>query len=133
MEREDNTVMISGNSYVKRGGQYQKMPFRVPPKVACDTYKEDVFGFFEQIAESSNLTLPVDCPVEPVRKLSEASSFMHLIHHSQASYEFFGFYPNLDKIPHTIIPSGDYFMEIIISKDGQTVSTSRAYATVHNI
>jgi hypothetical protein len=52
----------------KQGGEYRKLPYRLPSKNLCDFFNEDVV-FMPEILEVSNISLPLSCPVPQVRSL----------------------------------------------------------------
>lgn len=49
----DSTYMASMNFYVKQGGEYRKMSFRLPEKNFCQFFMEDIY-FYRDIAEASD-------------------------------------------------------------------------------
>jgi hypothetical protein len=65
-KRIDKDLMISVQVYMKRGGQYQLLPYRHKAESICKYMEADPYEFMEQFGDSSNLTTPVVCPVEPV-------------------------------------------------------------------
>lgn len=56
-------VMIFG--YKKRGGQYQKIPFKIGPIAFCDFLNEDKY-FIPELTQFSNLIVPTQCPFPSV-------------------------------------------------------------------
>jgi hypothetical protein len=58
---------IEFNLYVKRGGQYQLMPYKVRPQSFCEFVEQDTYDFNKQVRESSNMTPSLNCPLAPVR------------------------------------------------------------------
>jgi hypothetical protein len=72
----EKDLMMSTNVYVKRGGQYQLLPFKQRPESLCLYLEQDPYDFMDQIAESSNLTKPVICPAAPVRYNESGNRFL---------------------------------------------------------
>jgi hypothetical protein len=63
-------LMIEANAFVKRGNQYQLLPFKYRPESVCLYMKKDPYGFVKEIKEKSNFTTSTTCDFEPVSKQS---------------------------------------------------------------
>jgi hypothetical protein len=61
----DNTNTATINIYIKQGGEYRLMPFKISSQPVCDSMKEDKY-FMPEVAKVSNVTIPVPCPLTPV-------------------------------------------------------------------
>lgn len=64
----DDSFTVEGILYLKQGGEYRPLPFKLPKKPLCKFVNEDVF-FFPKAPNVSEITFPMACPVELVRKL----------------------------------------------------------------
>jgi hypothetical protein len=61
----DNSMQVEAKMSKKQGGEYRKLPYRLPPKKLCDFFNEDIF-FYPDLVKTSNLPLPFPCPIKPV-------------------------------------------------------------------
>lgn len=69
----DNTMMVEARLSQKQGGEYRRLPYKLPPKKLCDFFNEDVY-VFPDVVKVSNVPSPLPCPPEPVRKFFTASN-----------------------------------------------------------
>jgi hypothetical protein len=58
----DDTYIFRKSFYIKQGGEYRPLPIVIPDKGYCKSINEDEY-FMPQVAEKSNLTLPIPCPL----------------------------------------------------------------------
>ena len=71
----DNSFALRIEMYIKQGGEYRLMPFKIQNDHICDAYNGDSF-FMPKIAEASNFTLPLPCPMSNVRNTLNYFSFV---------------------------------------------------------
>lgn len=64
----DDSFEVEGIMYIKRGGVYQPLPFKLPKKPLCVFINEEIF-FLPKASNVSEITFPMTCPLEVVRKL----------------------------------------------------------------
>lgn len=64
----DNSYLIEGKLYMKQGGEYRVLPYKLPNKPICDFLNEDKF-FIAKLANVSDVTFPIGCPI-PIVSLS---------------------------------------------------------------
>lgn len=64
----DNTYKIQIEFYLKQGGEYPKLPFKLAEKRVCDFYREEEYTYAE-FSQSSNLPMPLPCPIPTVSNL----------------------------------------------------------------
>ena len=57
----NNTFRAKASLYIKQGGEYRKMPYRLPEKGVCDFFNEDDI-FYPELSQKSNFMKPVPCP-----------------------------------------------------------------------
>lgn len=62
----DNSFKTMIVAYVKQGGEYRRMPYKVANKGTCDFYNDDEY-VYPELAAHSDLPLPFPCPLSPVR------------------------------------------------------------------
>lgn len=60
-----NEFFLSGTAYVKQGGEYRMMPFKLPEIPFCDIVRDD-FYYYDAIAAQSDLPQPFSCPMPKV-------------------------------------------------------------------
>lgn len=65
----DNTMKCEAKMSHKQGGEYRRLPYRLPPKNLCDFLNEDTF-FYPELVTVSDIPKPIPCPIEPVRTFS---------------------------------------------------------------
>jgi hypothetical protein len=53
--------------YLKQGGEYRLLPYKLPKKPLCDFVNEDAF-FLPKAVNVSEIRFPMACPFEVVRK-----------------------------------------------------------------
>lgn len=61
----DNNVKVQILAFIKQGGEYRQMPYKIPEKNLCDFYNEDQY-FYPQFAAATDYPLPYPCPLPPV-------------------------------------------------------------------
>jgi hypothetical protein len=61
----DNTFQAYCNIYVKQGGEYRLMPFKIQPQPVCDVINNEK-TYLPKFIEVSNFTQPVPCPFPKV-------------------------------------------------------------------
>ncbi|KAL7014669.1 hypothetical protein ACKWTF_016050 [Chironomus riparius] len=111
-----NEIMIQGNGYMKQGGEYKQMPYRVPKTPLCQFFDDDVY-VYPKLAEKSDFPSDVkaNCPLK------------------EGTYKIDGFFLDLDKLPKVIAPSGDYASELTWYKDDVLIFHFRLYGTIVNV
>lgn len=62
----DNTLIVEVKLSIKQGGEYRKLPYKLPPTNFCDCINKDVYAF-PDLVKVSNIPSPLPCPVEPVQ------------------------------------------------------------------
>jgi hypothetical protein len=102
----DNTFSVAAHLFVKQGNEYRKLPYRSPKKPLCEFYQSDIF-FMQDFCEKSNLTYPVPCPIEA------------------GTYSMNGYAPSLKNVPVSIISTGEYALDVIVTKGEQTLWIGR--------
>lgn len=106
---DDNfTVEIIG--YVKQGGQYRLMPYKIV-KPFCSAYNEDPF-FMDDMRASSTLPPKNVCPF-PL-----------------GTYYINGYTPSMKNMPLCVMPSGDYRTHLSYKKNGTLIFEAIFHATV---
>lgn len=110
----DNTFFIGATVYMKQGGEYRLMPFKLKKKEICDFYNEDKF-FYDEMCKFSDWEIPFKCP-QPA-----------------GIYAFKGYSPSLKNWPITILHTGEYAGEVNLEKDGVVYFTYRMYVSVINV
>lgn len=58
----DDSFLWHTSLYVKQGGEYRLHPFKIPTEEFCKGINNDLH-FVPGVAEKSNLTLPMPCPI----------------------------------------------------------------------
>jgi hypothetical protein len=69
----DDNTKVKITIYKKQGGEYRLMPYNFPLSDWCSAINNDPY-VYPDVAKSSNISLPLDCPVIDVRKDSNESS-----------------------------------------------------------
>lgn len=110
----DNKVMVETNVHVKQGGEYRRMPYRLPKQGACDLLKGDKF-FYEELTKFSDWIYPYPCPA------------------AKGRYEYRGWAPSLKNAPIALLRSGDYMSEQTFKKGKLVYLVLRVYASLLNI
>lgn len=62
----DNSFALRIEMYLKQGGEYRLMPFKIQNDHICDAYNGDSY-FMPKIAAASNFTMPLPCPMSNVK------------------------------------------------------------------
>ena len=57
---------MTGRMYLKQGGEYRELPYKLPKKPICDFVNEDSF-FIPKTVNVSDITLPFSCPMKVVK------------------------------------------------------------------
>lgn len=70
----DNTCMVEGLIYVKQGGEYRLMPYKLNKKGICDLHNDDKF-FYPELWEVSDWKNPCPCPIPKVNALDRKKFF----------------------------------------------------------
>lgn len=110
----DNTFITELLLYKKQGGEYRKLPYKLPRKGICDFANDDKI-FYPDIAQHSDHEVPFKCP-QPI-----------------GVYALRGLSIQLDKLPDVIIHSGDYAGELVIQKDDIQYLRLRLYCSIIRI
>lgn len=55
--------------YKKQGGGYRLLPYRIPKKAFCDTFRDDVY-FYPELVAASDFEMPPPCPIKKVTNSS---------------------------------------------------------------
>jgi Protein of unknown function (DUF1091) len=84
----DNSYKADVTAYVKQGGEYRLMPYKIR-KAACDGLKEDIY-FWDDMCKNSTHHKDRPCP------------------YPAGIYTWNGYTPSLKNVPTAIMPSGDY-------------------------
>jgi hypothetical protein len=71
----DNTFKYECKIYVKQGGEYRLMPFKIPPQPVCDLFNNED-AFVQDFADVSNITQPMPCPMPKVKLIHRLSQPM---------------------------------------------------------
>lgn len=61
----DNTYLCEALVYIKQGGQYRLMPYKLPKKGVCDVHNEDKY-FYPDLVAASDFPMPYPCPLPTV-------------------------------------------------------------------
>jgi hypothetical protein len=111
-----NDVMFEGSIYVKQGGEYRQMPYRLPRKGYCDFAATDIY-YYQDMAKNSDLPEDVraNCPLQPGR------------------YNFHNVVLKLDKFPKAIAKSGDYITDAKYFMDDMLILHHQIYVKIINI
>lgn len=62
----DNSYMAEAYVYVKQGGEYRLLPYKVPAKGFCDFNNDDVY-YYPEFSGASDYPMPYPCPCPAVR------------------------------------------------------------------
>lgn len=65
----DNSYQLEGVIFAKQGGEYRRLPYRVPLNGYCDFMKDEPGYFYEELAAVSNLPYPFECPSPEVSNI----------------------------------------------------------------
>jgi hypothetical protein len=65
----DNSYTAFGDLFTKQGGEYRKLPYRLPEAKLCDFYQNDKF-YYKEMCKFSTFPYPSECPVKKVRNFS---------------------------------------------------------------
>lgn len=57
----DNSVMVRFEAFKKQGGEYRKLPYRLPPMPQCETTKGNN-TYYEDLSKVSDFPYPAPCP-----------------------------------------------------------------------
>lgn len=90
------------------------MPYKIPSKGLCDLINEDTY-FYHELVEVSDYKLPSPCPIP-----------------SQI-YEIRGWTPSLKNVPKSIMPSGEYKVELKYTKKEKVLVHLLLFASIVNI
>jgi hypothetical protein len=63
--RLDNSYLMEGILYIKQGGEYRKLPYRMPPKGLCDFINEEKY-IYPEVTKVSNMPEVMPCPMPVV-------------------------------------------------------------------
>ena len=65
-----NEIMLQGNGYVKQGGEYRKMPYRMAKTPMCQFFQDDHY-VYPKLAASSDFPedLKANCPFKKVKTI----------------------------------------------------------------
>ena len=118
--------------YLKQGGEYRLLPFKLPKKALCDFVNEDIY-FLPKAVNVTDITFPVSCPLETVKWFSNLIENFCWISISQKTYEINGYLLELEDAMVGIVSSGDYAGEGIIWKDEKEMFKWRAYVSIIKI
>lgn len=66
----DNTIGVEGYAYIKQGGEYRRLPFKIPRKQFCKFFYEEIY-FYPEFAKASDFPPPetATCPLPNVRNI----------------------------------------------------------------
>lgn len=75
----DNNYTVEGKLYMKQGGEYREMPYKLQKKPFCDFVNGETF-FLPKVTDvtSPPMTFPMSCPSPVVRKSSKNNFKMKL-------------------------------------------------------
>lgn len=104
----DNTFMAERLLYMKQGGEYRRLPYKLPKQGFCDFHNDDK-NFYPDLAAHSDFEVPFQCPQQP------------------RTYGFRAFAPSLENLPSLIVQSGEYSCELIVEKKGKIYLRSKTY------
>lgn len=68
-----NDYLLSATGYIKQGGEYRKLPYKMPEKRFCEII-EQYNNYYEEIAADSNLPVPFSCPLPEVFEFTFSSN-----------------------------------------------------------
>ncbi|KAL7010912.1 hypothetical protein ACKWTF_014010 [Chironomus riparius] len=109
-------IFLEIAAYIKQGGEYRLMPYRIPPSPFCSFCANDTYVYPDL---SRNSDFPEDivanCPLQP------------------KSYKFNGVVYRLENLPKSAMQSGDYALEGCFKRDGIILNKFRIYATIIQI
>lgn len=129
----DNSYKETILLYKKQGGEYRKMPYKIPDKGICDLFNEGEYIYPELVAHS-DFPNPMPCPLPAVSSFSRINFIEEdLIISFQRIYEIRGFQPSLKNVPNMVLPTGDYAIECTILKDGEVGFKARFYVSIIRI
>lgn len=57
----DKSVLFEVIAYIKRGGEYRKLPYRIAPRELCVAAQEEIYVYPELVL-ASDFPSPVPCP-----------------------------------------------------------------------
>jgi hypothetical protein len=60
-----NSMQVATQFWKKQGGEYRKLPYKLPSKNLCDFFNEDIY-FIPEILKVSNVLSPLPSPVPSV-------------------------------------------------------------------
>lgn len=110
----DNTYTCEALVYMKQGGEYRLMPYKLKKKAICDFYTEDTM-FYAEMCQYSTWKVPFECP-QPT-----------------GVYSYLGYSPSLKNWPVSIMHTGSYAGEVTVEKDGVAYFRYRMYVSVINV
>lgn len=61
----DEKYDLEANAFVKQGGEYRLMPFKLRRTNLCKAAKDDIY-FYPDFAVAANFPLPFECPLPAV-------------------------------------------------------------------
>ena len=61
----DNSYLVEITVFLKQGGEYRLMPYKLPKKGVCDFISSDEY-FIDELAQNSNFSDPMQCPIRKV-------------------------------------------------------------------
>lgn len=61
----DNSYSAMVEVFLKQGGEYRKLPYKLEKKPLCDFFKGDVY-YYEELSTMSTFPFPFVCPYKKV-------------------------------------------------------------------
>jgi hypothetical protein len=143
----DNSFKAYCNIYVKQGGEYRQMPFKILPQPICDLMNNEK-TYVPAFVKVSNVTLPVPCPFPKVKHSFITKVLIQLLF-CQIAYTVEAYKAPIPDALQLVVQTGHYEIiknfkkvqtfffvgeyageSIIIDKDGEIVFTLWAYLAV---
>jgi Protein of unknown function (DUF1091) len=106
----DNSVTCDVSVYNKQGGEYRLMPFKIN-KPICDFAKSDVY-FYDDFCANSTMIKPFPCP------------------YPAGEVQVNGYTPKLENVPSALLKSGDYRLNLELTKGLKRVALTKVWGSV---
>jgi hypothetical protein len=58
----DDSYMVSFEAFMKQGGEYRKLPYKLPPNGFCKFINDDIY-IYPELTKASDIPWPVACPL----------------------------------------------------------------------
>lgn len=130
----DDTHLVSFELSLKQGGQYRKLPYKLPPKGFCSFINEDIY-IYPELSKASDIPWPLSCPlpIVNVHFSKTLKSFDWKFKSSQKNYTIDGYIPSIKNLPVKYLMSGDYMIENFITKDGAALNSFKMFGSLINL